>query len=345
MNRLILLIIIAFAVALAFLGCKGSKEDAKAGGEQNITGALRVDIFPAKIGDVRQTIRYSGIIKGYREVPVTPGMSSWVTKILVKEGDRVSAGQLLARLSPEQLQQAEAQYRATEDNYNRMKKLLDQNSISKQQFDQIEAGYKAAKAMFDLAAKNTELRAPFSGIVASVNAEEGEFFNAMMAMGSSPSVVTVVDQRNIKMEPGVSGRDVVKIKQGQKAYLKTDTYPDTMFWGKVERVEQMADQMSGTYKVSIVFPNEQNKLRSGMYATVFIILAQADSVLLIPQKAIVNDTIVFIADGNRARAKRITVGVQSDSLAQVLDGVKENDPIIIGAILGLFDGAPIVIKQ
>ncbi len=342
MKRTILLFL---GIMLLLAGCGKPGEDTQNNSGKVVVGSLRTRVIPAHIGNVLQTVNYSGTIKGYREVPVAPGMSSWVTKILVKEGDKVHKGQLLAKLSPEQLKQAEAQFHAAEDNYNRMKTLLEQNSISQQQFDQIEAGYKAAKAMFELAAKNTELRAPFNGIVASINSEEGEFFNAMMAVGSSPSVLTVIDQSKVKMESEVSERDIVKIKKGQRGFLTVEAYPDTAFWGKVESAEHLADPMSGTYKVTSVFENSSGKLRSGMFATTHIIVAEADSAIVIRQSALVNDSLIFIADGNKARARKVKLGIQNDSLAQVISGIKVGEPVIVEGTLGLFDGAPIIVKK
>ncbi|MCD6418038.1 efflux RND transporter periplasmic adaptor subunit [bacterium] len=342
MRRAILSVL---ALAIFIAGCNKSSENQKNTGNKVIVGALRTRVVPARIGKIFRTVDYSGTIKGYREVPVAPGMSSWVTKILVKEGDKVRKGQLLARLSPEQLNQAEAQFRAAEENYNRMKNLLEKGSISQQQFDQIEAGYKAAKAMYELAIKNTELRAPFSGIVASINSEEGEFFNAMMPMAGAPAVLTVVDLRKVKVECEISERDIVEVKTGQDAFMEVDAFPDTTFWGKVESVEHLADPMSGTYKATVVFENGSGKLRSGMFATVHIITAEADSAIVIRQSAIVNDTLVFVSDGEKARARKVKLGIENDSLAQVIAGIKVGEPVIIEGTLGLFDGAPIIVKK
>ncbi len=332
-------------VSLIFFGCDKAKNGAKDRNNNDIGGALRVATQEAKIGRIVQTIDNAGMVQGYREVSVVPGMSSWIVKIYVKEGQWVNEGQLLARLSPEQLEQVAAQLRAAEDNYNRMKNLLEQKSISQQQFDQIEAAYKATKAMYDLTAKNTELRAPFSGTVASIDAKEGQFFNAMMTLGSEPSIVKIVDQRKVKVEVYVSARDIVKVKQGQKVYLRTDAYVDTVFEGEIESAEQIADAMSGTYKVTAVFPNNSQKLRSGMHARINIAIAEADSALIIPQSAIVEDTLVFVAEGNQARSRRVTLGIQSDSLAQVISGIEIGEKVIIIGTLALYDGAPIAIKN
>ncbi len=336
------LVWIALAVAFVFCGCgrRGEKEPS-----QEVFGALRVSVAKARVADVIKTVRYSGIIKGYREVPVAPGMSSWVTKILVREGEKVRRGQVLVKLSPEQFRQAEAQYKAAKENYERMKRLFEQGSISQQQFDQVEAAYKAARAAYELAAKNTELRAPFDGIVASVDVQEGEFFNAMMAFGGTPSVVTVVDVSKVKLEVNVSERDVVRIKPGQMALLHVEAYPDTTFVGEVERVDQVADPKSGTYKVTIVVPNDGGKLRSGMYAVARIVVERADSVLAIPEDAIVEDTLAFVAEGAYAKARRVVLGVQGDSLVEIKEGISPGDRVIVTGTLGLFDGAPIVVRN
>ena len=141
-NTIIRVIITALVVAVLLAGCT-KKETAKT---SQPAGALRVNVSEARIGTVKKTITYSGVLKGIREVPIAPGMSSWINKILVKEGQKVKKGQLLAKLSPEQMEQAKAQLDALEKNYQRMKRLYEKGAITQSQFDQIEASYLAAKA-------------------------------------------------------------------------------------------------------------------------------------------------------------------------------------------------------
>jgi len=337
-----LTIFIAILALLTFFtGCNNDSSSDEMS-DESISG-LRVSAIPARVGDIQQTIHYSGIIRGYREVAIAPGMSSWVVEILVKEGDSVRKGQKLAKLSPETFDQAQAQFHAAEESYFRMKALYEQESISKQQFDQIEAGYKAAKAGHDLAEKNTVLRAPFAGVVASVDIEAGNYFNAMMSMGSG--IMKVIDLSKAKIELNVSEKDVVKIRKKQETLIDTDSYPDRTFIGAVDRVDRIANPMSGTYKVTIIIPNNDRELRSGMYAKTNIIVASIDSTIIVSQEALVNDTLIYIADGNTARTRKVSLGVQSDSLAQVIEGVEAGEPVIVEGILGMFDGAPIIVKK
>ena len=334
--------LLSMILLFVFVGCGKNKTD-----DDNIqssvpTAGLRVRAVPAKITKIQQTLHYSGIIKGYREVAIAPGMSSWITKILVKEGDNVRKGQVLAKLSPEQFNQAKAQYTAAKENYERMKKLFSQGSISKQQFDQVEAAYKAAKAGFELASKNTELRAPFNGMVASVNVEAGAFYNSMMERSG---ILTVVQLSKVKIEISVSDRDISSVKLNQKALVRCDAFPDTVFVGYVESADKIADPFSGTYKVTVVVPNKDKKLRSGMFANVDIVVAESDSAIVIPQSAVVSDTLVYITDGSKAKARKVSLGIQNDSFAQVVEGIKPGELVIAEGTLGLFDGAPIVLKK
>ncbi|MCD6595096.1 efflux RND transporter periplasmic adaptor subunit [bacterium] len=326
---------------LIFAGCGKDKTNSEVS-NNHFTAGLKVRIVPAKIANIQQTLHYSGIIRGYREVAIAPGMSSWVTKILVKEGDIVRKGQILAKLSPEQFDQAKAQYTAAKENYERMKKLYSQGSISKQRFDQVDAGYKAAKAGFALASKNTELRAPFNGVVASVNVEQGAFYNSMMERSG---ILTVVELKKAKIEINVSDKDISSVKLNQSAFVRCDAFPDTVFIGSVESADKIADPYSGTYKVTVVVPNKDKIIRSGMFANVDVVIAKSDSAIVIPQSAIVSDTIIYIADGSKAKSRKIALGVQNDSLAQVIAGIEIGEPVIVEGTLGLFDGAPIVVKK
>ena len=336
-NTIIRVIITALVVAVLLAGCT-KKETAKT---SQPAGALRVNVSEARIGTVKKTITYSGVLKGIREVPIAPGMSSWINKILVKEGQKVKKGQLLAKLSPEQMEQAKAQLDALEKNYQRMKRLYEKGAITQSQFDQIEASYLAAKAGYQLASKNTRLRAPFDGIVAEVNTQEGQFFNAMMGFSSAPSVLTLVDISKVKLEVEVSDRDVALISPGQEVMLKVDAFPETTFTGKVENVDEIADPRTGTYTVKIIIDNPKEILKSGMYASAKIVIDKAESVVVIPTDALVNDTLVYIAEGNTAKARKVKTGVKSAQLVQIIDGVKPGEKVITTGTIALFDGAPI----
>jgi membrane fusion protein (multidrug efflux system) len=333
MKKWILLLIIA---AILLTGCSREKK----GKEEPIhsKGALRVLVSPVKKGNVGAYIKYSGITKGIKEISLGPGISTFIDRIYVVEGQRVSRGQLVARLSVEQLNQAKANLNMVKDNYERMKKLHEQGSIPDAQFEQVKAAYQNAKALYESASKNIELRAPFSGIIGSVIGNEGEFYNAMMG---GRGIVTLIDLSSVRLELEVSDRDIPKVMRGMTVNISFDSYPDTLFSGIVNRVDQIADPRSGTYTVEVKISNPKMKLKSGMYADAMIIIESAESVVTVPLNAVLGDSLVFVAKDRKALSRKIVVGVKSEDLVEIKEGLSEGELVVTSGTIGLFDGAPI----
>ncbi len=335
----LLFITATFIAAIFFVGCSTS---ANARTDDTQVSGLQIAAVQARRGTVYHTVHYSGTIRGVREVALSPGLSSWIVDIPVKEGDRVVAGQIVAKLAPEQLDQAAAQFKAAEQGYERMKKLHEQGTITQQQFDEVEAGYKAAKAGYELAARSTELRAPFAGIVASINGERGQLFNAMTGING---VAKIVDMSEAKIELAVSERDRTQLVRGQRAIITLPAFPDTTIDGYIDAAAEIADAASGTYKVTVLIKNGGRMLKSGMFAAVNLVIAEARDAIVVPQTALASDTLIYVVVGDKAQARKITLGVESDSTAQVTSGLEAGELIVTEGILGMFDGAPVMVKK
>jgi len=331
-------------------------------------GAAPVKVTDVKRQQISEKIYYTGLIEAREKIIITPEVSGKIAKINVEEGDRVQKGDVLAELDTRtvrlQLQQAEAGMAVAQANYNdaqrnmeRMERLRDENAVSEQQYEKVrlafesaEAQLKQSKAALDLAEHSLDvsiMTAPFSGVIASKNAEVGDIINPMMGGGYSTAsgVLTLVDFSVVKINVQVSLEDVVRIKKGQKASLIVTTYPDKVFPGKVTVVNMAADPANKKFGVEVQAQNPELLLRPNIFGEVVLEVSTHEDALVVPQSAVVEGSYVFVAENGRAVKKKIVIGLQNTNLLEVLQGLDEGESVIVEGNYGLEDGAEIEVSE
>ncbi len=338
--------ILAVLLSLALVaGCGGSGEE-----QQVAERVVPVSIAVVEMVRVTPTLEFSGSIAPSREASVGAMMSAQVNRMHVEPGDRVSEGDLMVEMAGEQLTQVEAQFVATEKNWERMTRLLEKGAVTQQAFDQIDAAYQAAKASYDLVRESTMIRAPFSGVVAATYLEEGEVFVLMPGGGaSSPAIVEVVRMDEVKVAISVSERDLPEVRKGLKAKVEVATYSDRVFEGTVRLIEPVISPMTRTAKAEIVIPNAGELLRPGMFAHLTLELAPRDVLLMthdgVLQQEGTGRYFSMLFEDGRARRVDVVLGQAIGEHHEVLSGLEAGQTVITTGRYRLPDGANVAVRQ
>jgi RND family efflux transporter MFP subunit len=354
----VLLLLTLFA-----LSCRGPKKELPAA--ENTFGATPVKVVKVARQKISEKISYTGTIEAWRKIDIIPEVGGKIARIPVNEGDRVAKGQLIAELETEttrlQLQQAEAglavaqaSYKDALKNKERMERLLKENAVSSQQQEQVQLGYEAAQAQLQQAQAGVNLarhaldislmRAPFSGVIASKNAEVGDVINPMMGSFSPASgVLTLVDFSKVKLSLAVSQNDILRVKKDQAALLRIAALPGREFEGKVTVVNQAADPTIKKFGVEVLIDNPDSALRPGTFGEVLLEVSTHENALACPQKAIIENKYVFLALGRKAQKREVVLGLQNSDSAEILSGLNEGDEVVVEGNYGLEDGAEIEI--
>jgi len=359
------IVLVVLILFVSLISCRPPSEEE--GVEEETFGAAPVKVFKAKKQRISEKLFYTGVIEAWNKITITPDVGGKIAKIYVDEGDEVKKGQLLAELDTRairlQLEQAkaglavaEANFRDAKRNMERMERLKRENAISDQQYEKVKLAYDAAEAQLQQARAAVNLasysldvsimKAPFSGIIASKNAEVGDVINPMMG-GFSPSsgVLTLMDFSRVKIEIDVSYQDIVRIKKGQKAMLRVAALPDKVFQGRVSLVNVTADPLTKKFKVEVRADNKDLTLRPNTFGEVVLEVSTHEDALVIPQKAVLENKYVFIARENTAERIEVTLGLQNSDRVEVISGLKEGDLVVFEGNYGLEDGAPLDIKE
>jgi RND family efflux transporter MFP subunit len=364
MKKISQVMMLAIAV-LGLLSCQKRAEQEQAG-EQNIA-AMPVEVIEVQRMSISEKLTFTGQIEAVRKENLTPDVGGKIDKIYVEAGDSVREGQLLVELDTRairlQLDGAQAGLAAAEANYKdarinkeRMERLSRENAVSDQQLEKIllafeasEAQVQQARAALKLARYQLDvslLKAPFSGIVASQNAEVGDVINPMIGgMGAAGGVLTLMDFSRMNILVDVSHQDIVQLKKGQPAVLKLSAFPEKEFFGKVSIINFAADPITRKFKVEIQFPNPDGILRPNTFGEVIIDVSSHDNALVIPQTAVLENSFVFVVKNNQAVLTAVKIGLQNTSQVEVLEGLADGDRVIIRGNYGLEDGSPVSVKE
>ena len=304
---------------------------------------------------INTSILATGIIKPKvgAEVRVGSRVSGIVERLYVKNGDEVRKGDLLAKLDDSELS---ARYRletANLDNartvmkyakieMDRAKLLFEKDFTSIQSYDNFVKEYDISlarianqQAAVDYAVTElgfTKIFAPISGVIGSVSTQEGETVSAAFA---APTFVTIIDLTRIEVWAYVDETDIGKVEVGQKANFTVDTYAGNTFEGVVSAIYPKAEIRDNVvnYVVIVEISDKNGKiLRPEMTTSVTIQTSSANSVLSIPNNAIKRknaETIVYVLENGIPVLKVIKTGLKGNQLTEVMEGLKENDEVII----------------
>jgi RND family efflux transporter MFP subunit len=366
MKKLIALISILTLMSILFaVSCSRSKKEDRTG--QETAAATPVKVAKVERKRISEKISYTGTIEAWKKINITPDVGGKIARIYVNEGDRVGQGQVLAELETEairlQLKQAEAGLAVAQASYNdalknkeRMDRLIKENAVSEQQYEKVKLGFDAAQAQLEQAQAAVNLakhsldvsimKAPFSGIIASKNSEVGDVINPMMGSFSATSgVLTLMDFSRVKIKIDVSQNDVLRIRKGQTALVRMSSAGAKEISGVVSIVNSTADATTKKFGVEVVVDNPDEALRPGTFGQVTLEVSTHENALVVPQKAVMSDTHVFVALGDKAAKKEIAIGLQNTIGVEITSGLAEGDLVIVEGNFGLEDGAPIRINE
>ena len=282
-------------------------------------------------------LNLTGTVFANREANLGAGFLGRIEKIHFPEGSTVQEGQLLVEMAGEMLTQAEAEYVTLKKDYERVSRLVKQGSVSHQEYDHVKARFDASTAKYELAKKNTQIRAPFPGVIVDYMANEGEnfLFNLNLEPGYSNTsgILRLMELDMVKVVTEENEKDLAQINAGLKASVVVDAFPDESFAGEVTLVKPYLSTRSRTTSVEISIPNPDLRLKPGMFARVTLKLPEKTEVF-VPMEAVYRDPetdqeIVFVVKDGLVDMRPVE-RKNSRGAKLVLSGIEPGDEVITG---------------
>jgi HlyD family secretion protein len=324
---------------------------------------IEVRAIEAARGAVEETVTNSraGTVKARHRAQISPEVGGRAVEIPHREGERVEKGAVLLRLDPavldarqtlarRELQAAQAERDQACANAERSRRELSRLShlakegiISTDALDEVQtaaegsrsaceasrAGVAQAQASIDVQSRQigqTVIRAPFSGIVADVSIEVGEFTTPSPPGMPIPPVIDLIDPESVYVSAPMDEVDSARIQPGQPVRISVDSYPGRSFPGRILRIAPYVldrEEQNRTVEIEAAFDQIPAGVRllPGTSADVEVILETRGNVLRVPTPALLEGNRVLVAENGMLVEKKLAIGLKNWDWTEVRSGL------------------------
>ena len=364
-----LVAVLLFVFGLAGCSPAGKPPTDIGNGRKMLPVAVRTAVL--RTGEITERLQFTGELESPISVQVSAKLSGRLEKleltngVEVTEGVSVQRGEVIAEiehrdleaqlaLAEAQVRQATAALNDIERARNRLEALFAQEVTTEQARDAAVAAHESAAAALEqaraqraLAQVNLQesfIRAPMDGVVAERYVDPGAM------VGASAPIVRLVQMSPLRLMVSVPARMLPLLHPGETPVsVMTDAYPDRVFQCTLGRVFPTVNPATRTATVEILLENERNGnglwlLRPGMYATTEIRSVGHKNALLLPAASILrvlDRQIVFVIEGDVARARNVTVGIRSGDMVEILEGMQDGEEYVVTGQNKLTDGVKV----
>ncbi len=313
----------------------------------------------AEAGTLPGVVTATGELQAEQRVNVSPKRQGLLQEVYVEEGDRVSAGQPIARMDSGDLNDRLAEFRSTlraaeaqlvrsRSEWERRRDLVKRNAISLDDYNRALSTYKADLASVNAArerlnqrqveSRELVVRAPFTGVITQRYADPGSFVTptttaAAVAGATSSSIVELA--QGLEVVAKVPESDIGRIRLGQQAAVRVDAFPDRRFAAVVKRITPRAVKVNNVTSFDVVlrFVDPATQLRIGMTADVDFQTGSVRADTLVPTVAIVTEDgrpgVLVPGKGNKPSFQPVELGISGGRNTQILSGLKPGSRVFI----------------
>lgn len=296
-----------------------------------------------------------GTLVAVRAVTVGAELPGLIRSLGFDSGASVKKGDILVKLDTSteesQLAAALAEAELARQTLERARALRDAGSNTPADVDAAAARAKETDAnaatLRATIAKKT-IRAPFDGRIGMRQVELGQVVSPGTALASLQSV------HPIRAELWLPQQALAELKQGQRAELRTDTFPGATWEGRVTTINSEVDVATRNVRMRATFPNADGKLRPGMFVTVSVLSGEKRPVLVIPATAVLfapfGDSVYVLDEkpgqpGHTVRQTFVRLGERRGDLVAVVSGLAAGQTLVSGGAFKLRNGAAVVVND
>lgn len=334
----------------------------------------KVEVVPAEEDEVTDHIELVGRLAADESVVIQSRVSGFLLEKHFVDGQLIEAGDLLFSIEPDEYEaiynQAQAQISVAETRldlarkkFERSKKLIQDDAISREEFDEnqaavAEAGANVIAAQADAARVKldvgyTKIVSPISGRVDRALVDAGNFVKGGISGGTI--LTTVIKERPIKAIANVDENVRLKFMRRQReiagddfkeanklddlhipCYLQLQDEQDFPHQGKLQYSEIQIDKRTGTSQLRAVFPNEDGLLKPGMFVRLRVPVSDAEPAVLVPDTAVGTDQatkfVLVVNADNKIEHRQVKIGDRVGKMRVILDGVKPGESVVVAGM-------------
>jgi membrane fusion protein (multidrug efflux system) len=347
-KRAIVFLAVLFLAGFAGTGCDDREGLATTESNPAQPVAIPVSIVEIQPVQLQDVIYLPGTTEAWQDVQVaadTPGRIEWIGP---REGERVNKGDLLVKIDVSALKaaldHAAAQFKLSDDLYQRRRRLYERKIIAKEELDQsatrrtlAATDYEQIKVKYN----HGFPRSPITGIINHLYVDVGEFID------TGKPIADIVNINRIKINVRVPELDIRFVLDGQKTPVKIDAFPGRELSGKVDFVAFKADPATKTFLVRTLINNPLGDIRPGMIARVAFVRRMITDALVAPLFALVDkggERLLFIEKDGVAQSRTVSIGVIEGDRVQITSGLNAGDHLIVKGHTEVEDGMKVSVQ-
>lgn len=359
LGALVILLIVAGAAAAALW-----RQQATAVSVNTGPTAVPVVVAVVEQRDVPHLVRAIGNVHSIHNVILRSQIDGILTEVLFEEGQQVAKGDLLARIDDRSIRAAlnqaraeqariQAELRSAQLDLERYTRLVKQNAVARQEYDQqkalvaqleaMTAASEAAVAAAEVALSHTRIVSPVTGRVGFRRVDAGNYVRASDAEGlfsvtqiEPIDVVFSLSQSVLPRLPAIAGTAPVKVYDRAGGILLGE--------GVLTTIDNQVDRATGTIRLKARLPNTDGSLWPGQSVVVQLHTGVSAGALVVPVTAVrhgLNGRYVFRVSGGKAKPVPVTVAFEDDSIAVIAEGVAAGDTVVTDGHLRLKADSPV----
>lgn len=333
-------------------------EDASKKTERPALEFTQRDVVQLRPHRLSYQLTLPGTVQAVSQATVRAKLAAEVKRVLVREGERVAAGQIVAEFDTAQiraqlaeraaaLESARAQLRMTQRTRQTNAQLVKQNFISQNAFDSADSANDAQAAAVAVAQAQLEqaqimlndavVRAPISGVVARRLVQPGE------KVGFDAALLAIVDLTQLEVQAQAAAADIFRIRTGMPAEVIVEGAGSGSIGGQVERINPSAEPGSRTINLYVSIRNDQARLRTGMFARVVLTIAPQNETPALPLTALRGEEglqYVWTIAGGKLAQRGVTAGARDEraQLVEIVSGLRPDEWVLASKFDNLKDG-------
>lgn len=354
--------------ALAWKNGKGTTPAGNGAAATKVADRL-LELIPAEVHTIKprglvDVVRFTGTTQPIDQTIVKGRVAGRLAEVLVREGDRVTEGQVLARFETTELQAkmnerlsaleaARADARWTARDRSDKETLANRNIVSQSAADQARSTAEnrasmvaVAEAQLDVARKNladAEVRAPFDGVVGERIANQGE------SLPIDGKILALLDTSHVEIAAQMPAADVIRMKVGQTAQVNLEGFGDRVFSGKITRISPTTQPGSRSIPVYVEIVDRHEALRGGLFGTGTVTVAEKGHALAVPSSAMRKDDqgdyVLIVEDGTLVRKPVGAVRTWSRGELVEVKGLESGMTVVSAPLPGLHAGQKVKIVE
>lgn len=309
--------------------------------------ATAVNIFVTNFATLDNAVTSPGTVFPNEEVQLMSEAAGRIVALNIKEGSRVAAGQVIAKIKDTdlqaQLKKINYQIELAKQTDARQKKLLEINAISREEYEITSNTLNtldADKEFLETSIEKTVLKAPFAGKISFKNVSQGAY------VSPATTLATLVQTNPVKIDFTIPEKYSTQIRLGSSVKFEVEGQSNS-YSANIVAIDPKIDPNLRTLKVRALAQNPADRLIPGMFVKVTVDL-DISQAIMIPTEAIIpvlKGKKVYVMQDGKVAEKMVETGLRTDKNIQITSGLTSGDSLIVSGIMALKKDAPVKVKQ